>query len=439
MGLKFFLIFFILTSIIFTMLYISTHFTSSFDMHILNQSSTTTTTTLIIPKSTTTNNTTTNTPHYPVSFAYLISASKGDTPKLKRTLQALYHPNNFYLIHLEREATDDEHSEIARFVRDDGVFTAVGNVLVVGKPNRVTYRGPTMLATTLHAMAMLLRIDAKWDWFINLSASDYPLVTQDGTMGLFELVFCFRSDFCVFDGAEESEFYTAYESIGMEDNQDLWFWYNPVRNKRGKPIMIDPGLYSSNKSDIWWVIKQRSLPTAFKLYTGSAWTILSRSFAEYCIIGWENLPRTLLLYYTNFVSSPEGYFQTVICNSKDYKNTTVNHDLHYITWDTPPKQHPRLLGPRDYRKMVQSSRPFARKFKHKNVVLDRIDRELLKRRPNHFSHGGWCSESGGKGNTCSSLHIDGFGVLRPGPGARRLRTLLTKLTSKPNFSRHQCR
>lgn len=172
MGLKFFLISFILTSVIFTMLYISTHLTS-FDMKILNQSSTTT---LIIPKSIN------NSRPYPVSFAYLISASKGDTAKVKRTVQALYHPANFYLIHLEREATEDEHGEIARFVRDNPVFQLVGNVLVVGKPNRVTYRGPTMLATTLHAMAMLLRIDAKWDWFINLSASDYPLVTQDGTI-----------------------------------------------------------------------------------------------------------------------------------------------------------------------------------------------------------------------------------------------------------------
>ena len=39
-------------------------------------------------------------------------------------------------------------------------------------------------------------------------------------------------------------------------------------NKRGKPIIIDPGLFKPNKSEIWWVIKQRSLPTAFKLYTG---------------------------------------------------------------------------------------------------------------------------------------------------------------------------
>lgn len=40
------------------------------------------------------------------------------------------------------------------------------------------------------------------------------------------------------------------------------------RNKRAKPIIIDPGLYSLNKSEIWWVIKQRSIPSAFKLYTG---------------------------------------------------------------------------------------------------------------------------------------------------------------------------
>ena len=44
----------------------------------------------------------------------------------------------------------------------------------------MTYRGPTMVANTLHAAAILLREGGDWDWFINLSASDYPLVTQDG-------------------------------------------------------------------------------------------------------------------------------------------------------------------------------------------------------------------------------------------------------------------
>lgn len=92
---------------------------------------------------------------------------------------ALYHPGNYYLIHVDREAPEEEHKEIARFVSSVAVFVELDNVWIVGKPNLVSYRGPTMLGTTLHSISILLRT-ANWDWFINLSASDYPLVTQDG-------------------------------------------------------------------------------------------------------------------------------------------------------------------------------------------------------------------------------------------------------------------
>ncbi|KAL9666188.1 hypothetical protein QQ045_000512 [Rhodiola kirilowii] len=36
-------------------------------------------------------------------FAYLVSGSKGDLEKLWRTLKALYHPLNQYVIHLDLE------------------------------------------------------------------------------------------------------------------------------------------------------------------------------------------------------------------------------------------------------------------------------------------------------------------------------------------------
>ncbi|GMI65025.1 unfertilized embryo sac 7 [Hibiscus trionum] len=399
MGIKAFMVSFILTSILLSVLYLPTKLTipiTRFNpMSTLN----------IVPKSNRT---------YPVTFAYLISASKGDVIKLKRTLHALYHPGNQYLIHLDYDAPAKEHKEIAEFVSDHPVFSLLGNVYVVGKPNLVTYRGPTMLATTLHAMSMLLRC-CKWDWFINLSASDYPLVTQD------DLIHAFSG---------------LPKDLNFIQHTSQLDW---KLNKRGKPIIIDPGLYSKNKSEIWWVIKQRALPTAFKLYTGSAWTVISRPFAEYSIVGWDNLPRTLLLYYTNFVSSPEGYFQTLICNSADYKNTTVNHDLHYITWDNPPKQHPRSLGRKDFRRMVMSTRPFARKFKRNDPVLDKIDRELLKRRHGKFSYGGWCSQNAKKQRACSGLQSENYGVLKPGAGSRRLKPLLTKIASARSFSKRQCR
>ncbi|GFY98055.1 core-2/I-branching beta-1,6-N-acetylglucosaminyltransferase family protein [Actinidia rufa] len=168
MDIKIFTISFTITSLIFSLLYISTQL--NVPIAIFQPSKR-----FILPKS--------GNP-YPVTFAYLISASKGDVQRLTRVLWALYHPGNYYLIHVDYDAPESEHLEIAKFVSSEAVFGEVGNVWVVGKPNLVTYRGPTMLGTTLHAMAMLLRI-AKWDWFINLSASDYPLVTQDDLIHAF--------------------------------------------------------------------------------------------------------------------------------------------------------------------------------------------------------------------------------------------------------------
>lgn len=88
------------------------------------------------------------------------------------------------------------------------------------------------------------------------------------------------------------------------------------------------------------------------IISGSAWMALSRPFVDYCIWGWDNLPRTILMYYANFLSSPEGYFHTVVCNSEEFRNTTVNHDLHFISWDNPPKQHPHHLTVSDFSRYV---------------------------------------------------------------------------------------
>lgn len=113
-------------------------------------------------------------------FAYLISGSRGDLNKLWRTLHAMYHPWNYYVVHLDLEAPIEERLELVSRVQNHSVFTKVGNVYVNEKSNMVTYRGPTMVSNTLHSCAILLKRHKDWDWFINLSASDYPLVTQDG-------------------------------------------------------------------------------------------------------------------------------------------------------------------------------------------------------------------------------------------------------------------
>jgi len=40
------------------------------------------------------------------------------------------------------------------------------------------------------------------------------------------------------------------------------------RFQRAKPVIIDPGLYMLKKQDVFWIPQRRSVPTAFKLFTG---------------------------------------------------------------------------------------------------------------------------------------------------------------------------
>jgi hypothetical protein len=116
----------------------------------------------------------------PPRIAYLLEGTKGDGLRMRRTLQAIYHPRNQYILHLDLEAPPRERIDLAMYVKGDPMFSQVGNVRVIAKGNLVTYKGPTMVACTLHAVAILLKEGLQWDWFINLSASDYPLMTQDG-------------------------------------------------------------------------------------------------------------------------------------------------------------------------------------------------------------------------------------------------------------------
>ncbi|XP_010531794.1 PREDICTED: beta-glucuronosyltransferase GlcAT14A [Tarenaya hassleriana] len=350
----------------------------------------------------------------PPRFAYVISGSAGDGGALRRTLLALYHPNNRYVVHLDRESSPEEREDLHGFIRSFSLFQRFQNVHVIEKANLVTYRGPTMVANTLHAAAILLREGAEWDWFINLSASDYPLVTQDDLLHVFSHL------------PRDLNFIDHTSNIGWKASQ------------RAKPVIIDPGLYMNKKADVFWVKQRRSIPTAFKLFTGSAWMALTRSFIDYCIWGWDNLPRTVLMYYSNFLSSPEGYFHTVICNAEEFRNTTVNSDLHFISWDNPPKQHPHHLTVLDMGKMIDSNAPFGRKFRREEPVLDKIDDELLNRGPGMVTPGGWCIGSHENGSDPCAL-IGDTSDIRPGPGARRLETLISFLLSSENFQPRQCK
>ncbi|XP_020401607.1 beta-glucuronosyltransferase GlcAT14A isoform X1 [Zea mays] len=197
-------------------------------------------------------------------------------------------------------------------------------------------------------------------------------------------------------------------------------------HQRARPIIVDPALQVPNKTEVVTTKEKRS----------SSWVMLSRSFLEFCL-RWDNLPRTLLMYFTNFLSSSEGYFHTVICNSEHYQNTTVNSDLRFMAWDKPPLTHPVNLTTEHFDAMANNGAPFAHSFANDNSVLDMIDAKLLGRAPGRFTPGGWClgSSVGGK-DPCTFLGRS-F-ILRPTKGSAKLEKLL-KLLEPDNFRPKQCK
>ncbi|KAE9595429.1 putative glucuronosyltransferase [Lupinus albus] len=351
--------------------------------------------------------------HYPPSFAYFITGGNGDKNRIFRLLLAVYHPRNRYLLHLGMDASDEERQELAAAVISVPAIRAFGNADVVGNADYVTHLGSSNVAITLRAAAIMMKLDGGWNWFVTLSARDYPLITQDDLSHVFSTV---RRDL---------NFIEHTSDLGWKESD------------RFQPIVVDPGTYLARRSQIFQATQKRQTPDAFKLFTGSQWVILSRSFLEFCLFGWDNLPRKLLMYFTNVKLSQEGYFHSVICNAPEFKNTTVNGDLRYMIWDNPPQMEPHALNVSVYGQMVESGAAFARQFDTNDPVLDIIDKKILQRGRNQVVPGAWCS--GRKSwwvDPCSQW--GDVNILKPGSQAKKLEESVSALLDDWKSQTNQC-
>ncbi|KAK9138111.1 hypothetical protein Sjap_008705 [Stephania japonica] len=349
-------------------------------------------------------------PPPPPSVAYFLTG--GDAQRLLRLLLSIYHPNNQYLLHLDRAAPQSHRLNLAVSIQASPVFRFFDNVNVVGSPDFANPRGGSALSSVLRGAAILIRYGRTWDWFVHLDARHYPLVTQDDLLHILSFQ------------PKELNFVNHSSYIGWRESRRL------------KPIVVDPGLYLSENSDVFYGTQKRLLPSAFRLFTGSASAILSRKFIEFCILGSDNLPRTVLMYLSNTLSARTNYFQTVLCNSREFKRTVVNHNLQYSSGDELSISEEHKVGSNDFNKLIQSGAAFASEFTSDDPVLDQIDKEVLNRKPGRIAPGGWCL---GNDDEDPCKVWGDSDILRPGPGARRLEKLMVKLLSNETLLSQRCK
>ncbi|XP_022724192.1 beta-glucuronosyltransferase GlcAT14B-like [Durio zibethinus] len=347
---------------------------------------------------------------YPPVLAYWICGTNGDSKKMIRLLKAIYHPRNQYLLQLDAGSSEYERAELALSVQSQTVFQAFGNVIVEGESYAVNRMGSSALAATLHAAALFLKINTDWDWFIPLSASDYPLMTQDDLLHAFTFL------------PRDLNFIDYTSNPGWKEREEM------------NRIVLDPNLYYQRNSPIYYAVETRK-PDAFKIFGGSPWVILSRFFMEFCVDGWDNIPRKLLMYFTNVAYPLETYFHTVICSSPEFQNTTLDNDLRYIIWNTPKQGEPKNLDTLHYNQMVGSDAVFAQPIQEGDPLLNKIDEDVLFRLPDKIVPGSW-SSCQGEEELCSTWgDID---AVKPGPKGIKLGVLLTKLAAERGVRPSQC-
>ncbi|KAL3731377.1 hypothetical protein ACJRO7_028279 [Eucalyptus globulus] len=136
--------------------------------------------------------------------------------------------------------------------------------------------------------------------------------------------------------------------------------------------VVDAGLYSARRTQIFQAT-DRYTNWYLCLHAGSPWVMLSQTYLEFCVFGWDNLPPTLLMYFNNVWSSQVAYFHLII----------FNNDLRFMIWGNPPKLDPLFLNSSDYDWMVQSWAAFIGQFKARfkgdDPFLDMVDAHILKR------------------------------------------------------------
>ncbi|CAN6571165.1 unnamed protein product [Malus baccata var. baccata] len=357
----------------------------------------------------------------PPIFAYWICGTKGESERILRLLKAIYHPRNRYLLQLDSCSSDYDRGQLALSVQAEEVFRNFGNVYVVGKSFALIQMGSSALAATLHAAALHLKLNTDWDWFITLSASDYPLMNQDDLLHAFALL------------PRNTNFIHFTNKTGWKEQTDR--------------IVNDPNLYLQEVAPLLYAVEKRTIPDAFKIFGGSPWPILTRDFMDYCVKGWDNFPRKLLMYLSNVPYPLESYFHTIICSSPEFKNSAVNNDLRYILWDTAALGKAKVLDMSYYDQMLASRAAFARPFQtDDDPVLNKIDESVLNRTSKGLVPGEWCPGIGrskslenstpDKEELCPSW--GNINHVTPGPRGVILREFLAKLAVEGRFTTGHC-
>lgn len=255
---------------------------------------------------------------------------------------AIYHPANYYLVHVDKRAGVGLQAEI----RD--LLASFSNAHLLESQN-VVWGGYSMVETELKGIKELLKTSVEWDFFILLSGQDFPLKPQ-----------AFIQDF-----------------LSQNEGKDF---ISIADQAKERPDTL------SRVENYFIELRNTVLRTPFKRpylkdvtpCIGDQWMILSRSFCEFVCSSDE--VEKFKSFYRHTLIADEGFFQTVRMNT-NYSGTLVNDDKREIIWIPAGniKLRPKTFMANDAEFLSASDNLFARKFDETvdSTILDILESKLL--------------------------------------------------------------
>lgn len=273
-------------------------------------------------------------------IAYVLVVHGRALRQVRRLIRLLYHRDHFFYIHVDQRS-DYLHREIS------AISERFTNIRVTPWRYATIWGGASLLQVYLRAIDDLIQMkDVKWDFFINLSESDFPIKTN-------ELLVAFLT---------KNREFNFLKSHGRDDSSRFI-------KKQG----LDRLFYECDNH--MWRLGDRELPQGIHMDGGSDWITLNYEFAKYISEGDDSLLKGLKQFYKYTLLPAESFFHTVIQNSK-MCDSLVDNNLRVTNWKRKlgcqcQYKHivdwcgcsPNDFKPADFYK-IKTARPayFARKF-----------------------------------------------------------------------------
>lgn len=258
------------------------------------------------------------------TIAYLVLVHRYPE-QFKRLFKAIHDPANHYLVHIDKNAGAGLEDDLRAFLAD------YPNAAVL-EGQRALWGGYSLVDAELRGMARLLEMNARWDYFINLSGQDFPLATQ--------------ARIRTFLGDNRGREFIRVLDQAKSRPETMGRVLQHVVERSGR--IIDSLVTRLFLKDV-------------TPYIGNQWKIVSRTFCRF-VCHDPSVDRYKAFYRNTFIAD-EGFFQTVMMNTAAH-GEIVNDDKRMIDWipDGDIKLRPRTFTRADADRLTSSSDFFARKF-----------------------------------------------------------------------------